>query len=128
MRPPRYAAVLLALLALAACIQPYKVDVRQGNRVTEEMVRLLEPGMDKSQVRFVLGAPLITDPFHQDRWDYVYLYKEHAGAPAQIRRLTVIFEGDTLARLEGDMAPAAGFTAGDRASESGDEEPVLPPG
>lgn len=115
MRLFRVAGTMLALFVIAGCISPYKVEVRQGNVVTQEMLEKLKPGLTKSQVRFVLGTPLITDPFHPERWDYVYLYKKHARAPAETRHLTVIFNGDTLARIEGDLAPTA--TAGDESRD-----------
>lgn len=123
MRLFRIAATMLAFLVIAGCISPYKVEVRQGNVVTPEMLEKLKPGLTKSQVRFVLGTPLITDPFHQERWDYVYVYKKHARAPAETRHLTVIFNGDTLARIEGDLAPTA--TAGDASRE--DSAPAADP-
>ena len=74
-------AVALVLL-LAGCKQvpvlptltPYKIDVQQGNYVTQDMVEKLKPGMTRSQVKFLLGTPLVVDPFRNDRWDYVYLY------------------------------------------------------
>jgi len=94
-------------LACASCIGVYKMEIPQGNIVGADMIDKLKPGMTRAQVRFVLGTPLITDPFHADRWDYVYLYRKSAGAAAQMRRLTAIFDGDTLARLEGDLASAA---------------------
>ena len=101
------AGMVLALFSLGGCISPYKVEVQQGNVVTQDMLEKLKPGLTKSQVRFVLGTPLITDPFHPQRWDYVYIYKRHARDPGETRKLTVIFDGDALARTEGDMLPAA---------------------
>lgn len=94
---------LLALGALASCIHPYSPEIQQGNIVTPEMVGKLKPGMSKSQVRFVLGTPLITDSFHPNRWDYVYQYQKKVGAVAERRHLAVIFEGDAMARIEGDL-------------------------
>ena len=94
----------LALLAVAGCMRPYQLEIQQGNVVTQEMVDKLKPGMTRSQVRFVLGTPLVTDPFHPDRWDYVYLFKKDATTPRQEQRLTVIFDGDAMLRIEGDLA------------------------
>lgn len=128
MRGFRFLAVVLAACALVGCIQPFRLEVRQGNVVTQEMVQLLEPGMTRSQVRFALGTPLVTDPFHQQRWDYVYLYKEHAGAPAETRRLTVIFDGDRLVRVEGDAAPPAGLAGGGSRAPSDGRRSAPPPG
>ena len=107
-----YRLVLALSIALAAsgCLKIYSPEVQQGNIVNQEMIDKLKPGMTRAQVRFVLGTPLVVDPFHSDRWDYVYFYKpSHNGAP-ETRRLTVIFDGDALARMEGDVvadAPAA---------------------
>lgn len=112
-------AVLVTVL-LAGCqnglllpsLKPYKIDIQQGNFLTQEMVSKLKPGMTRSQVRFVLGTPLIVDPFHDDRWDYVYRYKK-AGKLTEKRRITVVFDGDRLARIEGDVAPSLETAAGE---------------
>ena len=90
-------------LVLSGCISIYRMDVPQGNIVGPEMIEKVKPGMTRAQVRFVLGTPLISDPFHADRWDYVYLDRKSPGAT---RRLTAIFSGDALLRLEGDVVPA----------------------
>lgn len=100
------AGMVLALVAMAGCIRPYKVEIYQGNVVTRDMIEKLKPGMTKSQVRFVLGTPLIADAFHPERWDYVYVYKKDISAPPETKHLTVIFDGDTMARMEGDLARA----------------------
>jgi outer membrane protein assembly factor BamE len=93
-------------------LSPYRIDVQQGNYVTQEMVSKLKPGMTRAQVRYALGAPLIVDPFHTDRWDYVYMYNK-AGRLAEQRRIVVIFEGDKLLRVDGDIVPAIA-TPGDK--------------
>lgn len=92
------------VLPLAGCgwLAPYRIDIQQGNFVSQEMVGQLKRGMTRDQVRFVLGTPLVADIFHADRWDYVY-YLEQPGKPRVERRLAVHFEGDRLARLEGDV-------------------------
>jgi outer membrane protein assembly factor BamE len=118
----RHAAVVVAVSAvvvLAGCdsvpilpgVTPYRIDIQQGNVVTQEMVSRLKPGMTKSQVRFALGSPLITDVFHPERWDYVYLM-QRPGKPAEQRRIVVVFEGDGLKRVDGDVVvgPATGPT------------------
>lgn len=111
LRFTRFAAVLCAGL-LAGCISVYKADIQQGNVVTTDMVEKLKPGMTRSQVRFVLGTPLVTDTFHPDRWDYVFYQKRGAGARFEPSQLTVIFDGDALLRVEGApttaIAPPAG--------------------
>lgn len=111
---------LLPLLLLAACsnmpdvtstFSPYRIDVRQGNLVTQEMVAQLKPGMTKDQVRFVLGTPLVTDVFHAERWDYVYRFQPGRGEIQQ-RRFTVYFEDGKLVRVAGDVVAAeAGETS-----------------
>ena len=88
-------------------LTPYKVDIQQGNYVTQDMVDKLKPGMSKSQVRFALGTPLVTDPFHNDRWDYVYVMQK-SGRVAEQRRIVVVFSEDKLLRIDGDVKPAGG--------------------
>jgi outer membrane protein assembly factor BamE len=99
--------IVIAIL-LGGCqsvpLSPYRVDVQQGNYVTQEMVAKLKPGMTRAQVRYTLGAPLIVDPFRTDRWDYVYVFQK-AGRLTEHRRVTVLFDGDKLVRVEGDVVP-----------------------
>jgi outer membrane protein assembly factor BamE len=87
-------------------LSPYKMDIQQGNYVTQDMVAKLKPGMTKAQVRFALGTPLVVDPFHAERWDYVYILQK-GGKIVEHRRLIVLFQDDRLLRLEGDVTPAA---------------------
>ena len=61
-------------IVLSGCV--YKIDIQQGNEITSEMVSKLELGMTKRQVTRILGLPLITDPFHKDRWDYYYSLRD----------------------------------------------------
>ena len=82
----------------------HKIEIQQGNYVTQDMVDKLKPGMSRSQVRFALGTPLIADPFHADRWDYVYVY-ERKGRLVAKRRIVVVFKDDALLRIEGDVVP-----------------------
>lgn len=84
----------------------YKIDIQQGNVVTQEMMSRLKPGMTKSQVRFALGTPLVSDVFHPDRWDYVYRFQK-AGVLTEQHHVTVVFENDLLKRVEGDVVPAS---------------------
>ena len=109
----RILLTLLMVSALAGCkqmpdvptiVSPYKIDIQQGNVVTQEMLAKLKAGMTRSQVRFALGSPLVIDPFRTDRWDYVYSYQKQ-GKAAERRRVTVIFDEDKLARIEGDVVP-----------------------
>ncbi len=102
----RPVTVLCAVLVLGGCnlLKPYKLDIQQGNVLTQEMVDKLRPGMTRAQVRYVLGTPLVADPFHKDRWDYFYSYKKGVEAVPESRRLTLLFEGDVLRRVQGDVA------------------------
>jgi outer membrane protein assembly factor BamE len=86
-------------------LTPYKMDVQQGNVVTQEMVEKLKPGMTPAQVRFILGTPLVVDAFHRDRWDYVYRFSR-AGTLQESRRIVIVFKDDKLARIEGDVVAA----------------------
>jgi outer membrane protein assembly factor BamE len=103
--------LLLSLPFLAACsstpnvtslLSPYRVDVRQGNYVTQDMVTRLKPGMSRDQVRFALGTPLVADMFHANRWDYVYRFEPGRGE-VQLRRLVIFFEDNKLVRVGGDV-------------------------
>lgn len=111
--------LLPSLLLLAACsstpdvtsyLSPYRIDVRQGNYVDQDMVARLRPGMTRDQVRFALGTPLVADMFHANRWDYVYRFQPGRGEP-QLRRLVVFFEDDRLARVGGDVVAETEATA-----------------
>lgn len=106
----RYLAISLVLVC-SACgtalptVKPYKLDVQQGNVVTSKMLLQLRPGMTKSQVRFIMGTPLIQDSFHGNRWDYVYQMRE-AGKVTEQRRVILDFEKDLLKSVRGDVTPA----------------------
>ena len=111
--------LLLLLPFLAACsgapvitsvLTPYRIDVRQGNFVTQEMVAQLKPGLSREQVRFILGTPLVADMFHVDRWDYVYRFQPGRGEPQQ-RRLAVFFQDNKLTRVTGDVVAEDGSAA-----------------
>ena len=104
--------LLVLSLLLVACssslpsIKPYKMPIQQGNLVTSKMMMQLKPGMTKTQVRFVMGTPLISDSFHKDQWDYFY-QMEKDGAIIEKRRVTLIFEKDLLNKVKGDVIPAS---------------------
>ena len=102
---PLVLALLLGACALPDFMAPYRIDIQQGNYITQEMVSQLKPGMSKDQVRFVLGTPLLTDIFHAERWDYVYWF-DRRGQPREQRRVAVFFQDGKLARLDGDVVPA----------------------
>ena len=106
----------------------HRVDIQQGNVITQDMLAKLKLGMEKKKVRFIMGTPLITDTFHNDRWDYIYTFKEGREQREQ-RRVTLFFEDDLLARIGGDVNPAQGEIQTDsRKVESVDVPPTGPPG
>lgn len=99
----RTLAPLLLCLTLSGClIRPYKMDIQQGNYIEQVQLAKLKPGMTRSQVRYVLGTPLVADPFHPDRWDYLYVERKK-GRLRDYRRLTVYFDGDKLVRALTDL-------------------------
>ncbi|QLF94136.1 outer membrane protein assembly factor BamE [Pseudomonas sp. ABC1] len=97
----------VGLLALAGCSFPgvYKVDIQQGNVVTQDMIDQLRPGMTRRQVRFIMGNPMITDTFHPSRWDYLYSIQV-GGSQRQQERVSLEFsDNDQLIGLAGDFMP-----------------------
>jgi outer membrane protein assembly factor BamE len=113
----RLSILLAGALLISACSIPrlqfpgvYKIDIEQGNIITQEMIDQLRPGMTKRQVIFVMGTPLVRDPFHQDRWDYVYNYQPGGGIRGQ-ERVTMFFENDLLSHFTGDFKPTEETTA-----------------
>lgn len=97
----------IASLSMTACSRyhlVHKIDVQQGNVLTQDEVNLLEPGMNRRQVQFIMGSPMIADVFHQDRWDYVYLLQPGYGEKTE-DRVTVFFENDQLSRISGTLYP-----------------------
>lgn len=121
-RPVLTALVLTALLGLGGCGQwvpeVYRIDVNQGNVVTQEHVNQLKIGMTPSQVRYVMGTPLLIDVFHDRRWDYIYR-QQHGFEAATQKRMSLYFEDDKLARIEGDFKPQpTDDIKGDKKSES----------
>lgn len=105
------AAVLVA--AISGCssvpklVTEYRIDVQQGNVLTQEMVSQLKPGQTREQVRFILGTPLLVNMFHADRWDYVYRLRKGQTNEVETRRFTVFFDADgRLFRVAGDVAAA----------------------
>ena len=101
-------ALLVACSAVPPIVREYRIDVQQGNVLTQEMVAQLRPGLSRDQVRFVLGTPVLMDMFHAERWDYFYwLQKGNTGAIDK-RRFSVFFDADgKLIRVAGDVTPAA---------------------
>jgi len=85
----------------------YHIDIQQGNVITQDMVNQLRTGMSKRQVQFILGAPLLVDPFHAQRWDYVYIYEpgSHGKSDTTEQRLTLFFADDKVQEITGTLHP-----------------------
>lgn len=108
--------VLLAacVLGLSACGAEgtrklpgvYRINIQQGNIIEQEMLDRLQPGMDKEQVRFIMGTPAIEDPFHKDRWDYIFTFSK-GGDRREQRHIVLYFKDDKLTHVGGDVVPAA---------------------
>ena len=130
-------SLILLILLIAGCKQmpqlsvptlpglgPRKIEIQQGNVITQEMVDKLQPGMTRNQVRFVLGTPLLVDPFRTDRWDYVYTMNQ-AGRLVEQRQLKVFFQDDKLLRYEGDVVADAKAAA--KPADKSLAQPVVKP-
>ena len=110
---------------IAGVVTPYKVDIVQGNFVSSEQATLLKPGVTRTQVRDILGTPLMMSIFHADRWDYVFTLQRQ-GLPSQLRKLTVSFKGDVLDRIDTEPMPTeAEFVASLDSGRQTGKVPVL---
>jgi len=108
----RFILIFISLCLLCACSRSYdggfnvpllhKIDIQQGNVVDQEMLDQLKPGMDKKQVKFIMGTPVLIDPFHNERWEYIYSFQE-GGTVREQRHITLHFENDKLAYISGDI-------------------------
>lgn len=87
-------------------VKPFKMEVQQGNVVTSKMLLQLRPGMTRSQVRYIMGTPLIVDSFRDNRWDYFYELRKE-GKIIEKRRVILDFDKDSLVSVRGDVIPSA---------------------
>ena len=117
LRAVRSAAAVLACLLVTGCsswpssgdavlgfFTPYRIDIQQGNVVTQEQLERVKPGMNRLQVRDALGSPLLTDAFHADRWDYIFTLRQ-SGKELQRRNVVLLFDGDVLKSIEAPELP-----------------------
>ena len=101
MKQTIFATLIAVSLLLTGCI--YRIDVQQGNVITQEKVQRLTIGMSKSEVKFELGTPLVDDPFHTDRWDYYYSLKTGKKQKTITQQLvSLYFKNDQLAKISGN--------------------------
>ena len=97
-------ASTLSLLG-SACV--YRINIQQGNFLDQTAVEQVKPGMTRSQVRYLLGTPMVSDTFNKERWDYIYYLKKGRSSHVDSRRVTVYFDGDKVARLDKPTAAEA---------------------
>lgn len=107
-------ALVAVLLLAAGCgprrddrsglFEPHKVDIAQGNYVTQEMLDRVKPGMNREQVRAALGTPLLNQLFRNDRWDYVFAYR-HASGRVDQRGVTILFKDNRVVDIRADKLP-----------------------
>ena len=142
-----FTASLLLLLAgcdslqrsdsLMGVITPYRIDIVQGNAITKEQLALVKPGLTRLQVRDLLGTPLLADPFHAERWDYLFTLRR-PGTDPQRRAVIVVFDGERVKSVEAptDLPSERDFVASisrfkdpraPRLELSDDERAALPP-
>lgn len=115
----RYLIVALlagtVLVATSGCarmrhfsLKPYRINIQQGNYLEEDDVEQVQPGMTRSQVRFLLGTPMVEDLFNSQRWDYVYYLKVGRTGQVYRRHFVVFFEGEEAVRVEKDLGNMGG--------------------
>lgn len=109
----RLARMALLVTAISGCssvpriVNEYKIDVQQGNVLTQDMVAQLRPGLTKDQVRFILGTPVLIDMFHANRWDYVYRLQKGSTGEVEMRKFSAFFDaGGKLSSVSGDVLAA----------------------
>ena len=90
-----------------ACGCVYRINIQQGNFLDQAAVDQVKAGMTRSQVRYLLGTPMVADPFVKERWDYIYYLKKGRSRHVDSRRVTVYFDGDKVARLDKPTAAEA---------------------
>ncbi|MCK5728624.1 MAG: outer membrane protein assembly factor BamE [Methylococcales bacterium] len=103
--------IWLGCLLIASCTTilnnlpgVYRIDIQQGNRVNQEMINQLRPQMNKRQVLYIMGSPMLVDIFHKTRWDYLYS-SQHGTDDRKQKRISLYFDGDILTTVQGDFKP-----------------------
>ena len=125
-KPIASAALLLAAAALASsCNLPrvYRLTVQQGNVITQEMVDSLKPGMNREQVAFIMGEPVVRNPFDNSRWDYVYTLRVPGYVDDQLQ-MSLFFTDGVLSHFTGDYKPTGAEVEGGVESDAGERQPA----
>lgn len=129
-------SVITAVVILAGCAAynwklpgVYRVDIQQGNVIEQSMLDQLRPGMDKSQIRYIMGSPAIIDPFHTQRWEYLYSYDDGgAFGRREQRHITLHFDkNERLARVSGDIKPGDPALRGEQLEQEPQSEAYVVP-
>jgi outer membrane protein assembly factor BamE len=98
-------AVAAAPIAFSGCI--YRMPVQQGNFLEDKELNQVQIGMTRTQVRYLLGTPMVADPFENSRWDYVYTLKQGVISKARRRHFIVHFADDKVVKFERPSDPAS---------------------
>jgi outer membrane protein assembly factor BamE len=113
------AAAMIVSVSACSSFGVYRLDVQQGNLVTQEQVAKVKPGMSRLDVRNLLGTPLLQDAFNGNRWDYAYSEDRNTerklnpfGRSQQQFKVTVVFEAEKVVRIDGDASPVEILTGG----------------
>ena len=113
MRKSLFSLSLLTSLTLVSCSTilnnlpgVYKLEIQQGNIIEQSMVDQLRPGMNKRQVVYIMGSPMLDDVFHKNRWDYFY-YDKPDGEDKVQKQLSLYFENDQIVGVQGDFRPSS---------------------
>src|SRR5476651_39811 len=102
---PRLLLASAFTVIASGCV--YRINIQQGNFLDQAAVEQVKPGMTRSQVRYLLGTPMVADSFNKERWDYIYYLKKGRSRHVDSRRVTVYFEGDKVAKLDKPTAAEA---------------------
>ena len=92
--------LLVSAISLLGSGCVYRINIQQGNFLNQSAVDTVKEGMTRSQVRYLLGTPMVADSFNKERWDYIYYLKKGRSRHVDSRRVTVYFDGDKVARLD----------------------------
>lgn len=113
MSKPFFSLSLLASLTLVSCSTilnnlpgVYTLEIQQGNIVDQAMIDQLRPHMNKRQVLYIMGSPMLNDVFHQKRWDYIYS-DQLSGEDRVQKRISLFFDNDQIVGIQGDLKPSA---------------------
>ena len=125
--------ISVTLISGCAGFGVHRIDIQQGNLVTQEQLAKVKPGMSRNDVRNTLGTPLMQDVFHANRWDYYFTNEQGTkygpfGRDTQKYHVTILFENEKVAKIDGQASPVEILTGGgDRRSLPNTSPPGAPP-